>query len=299
MDIFVNKHFLQTLEGLTERELIEMQIPIGPRKQILRYIAESNRRLTKLPQPMEIKKKGKSFIARQEQTLLNAKLTTVNPRFLLAWADLRDHIQQWEVGYFFELLQPLVSLEVIFVLAVLAMGTVFLLGDPYNGDIRYFLSDVVSSSNVALILMLFFILVVITLLNHLYALLRPYAVQKNHEAWLEKVAMKMETEEANIAAMNARRNEPDREANPNGYDDDKMFAYFKAQSASMAKMRTVLEKMRKEMSEHRRAPKLLGVLVLNENLIQSIIAFITTAVTGFVVAFISGVMGDIQDSSGL
>merc|ERR1719361_1193572 len=233
----------------------------------------------------------------EELPLLTQRLTSVNPRFLLAWAALREHIQDWEGGYFFELLEPIVSLEIVFVLAMLGMGIVFLLGDPYEGDVRYFLSDVVSSSNQALILLLFLILVVITLLNHLHALLRPYAVQIKHEAWLENIAMKMETEEANIAAMTARRSEPLRDPAEDGIDDAKMYTYWKNQAASLAKIRTVLEKMRSEMSGNRSAPKLLGVLVLNDNLIQSIIASISTALTGFVFAFVSGVMTDIQESS--
>jgi len=47
------------------------------------------------------------------------------------------------------------------------------------------------------------------------------------------------------------------------------------------------------MSATRSAPELLGVLVLNETLIETIISSITTALTGFVFAFVSGVMTDI------
>merc|ERR1712130_242358 len=131
----------------------------------------------------------------------------------------------------------------------------------------------------ALILMLFLILVVITLLNHLHALLRPYAVQITHESWLEVMARKMKTEEANIAAMRSRASEPDRD--PDSKDNQAMCNYLMVQADALSKTRTLLDQMRTEMSANRSAPKLLGVLVLNETLIETIIASITTAITGF------------------
>merc|ERR1712130_291517 len=293
VDLLVEDHLLDTLEGLTERDLIEMKIPMGPRKKILKFISEHTVIPLKVALPLE---QRTTFLERKAKSLLNDKLTAVNPRFLMAWADLREHIQQWEVGYFFELLQPIVSLEIIFVLSMLGMAVVFLLQEPYSGDIRYFLSDLVVTSNVALILMLFLILVVITLLNHLHALLRPYAVQITHESWLEVMARKMKTEEANIAAMRSRASEPDRD--PDSKDNQAMCNYLMVQADALSKTRTLLDQMRTEMSANRSAPKLLGVLVLNETLIETIIASITTAITGFAFAFVSGVMTDIQEGTG-
>jgi len=81
---------------------------------------------------------------------------------------------------------------------------------------------------------------------------------------------------------------------PDKKPDVPMSDYLKAQSDAMSKTRTLLDQMRTEMSANRSAPKLLGVLELNEAFIQTIIASISTAVTGFVFAFVSGVMTDIQ-----
>jgi len=53
------------------------------------------------------------------------------------------------------------------------------------------------------------------------------------------------------------------------------------------------------MSANRSAPELLSVLVLNETLIETIISSITTAFTGFVFAFVIGVMTDNQEGTEL
>ena len=105
----------------------------------------------------------------------------------------------------------------------------------------------------------------------------------------------METEEANLADLKAQKIDP-----ANGQPDahNAVCNYYKARAETMAKTRTVLENMRLDMSVRRRAPKLLGVLELNETLIESIRASIVTALTGFVFAFISGVMSDVQTTIG-
>merc|ERR1719250_345032 len=85
-----------------------MKIPSDPLTFIKKAKANVNKTkqnngFLDLPDPDPIEK-AQSFLSKQDYALLNDKLTAVNPRFLLAWADLREHIQQWEVGYFFELL---------------------------------------------------------------------------------------------------------------------------------------------------------------------------------------------------
>merc|ERR1719356_931694 len=63
----------------------------------------------------------------------------------------------------------------------------------------------VAKSNVVLILVLFLILVIVNLLYHLNALLRPYTVQQQHESWLDGVAESLQTEEANMYRLVVER----------------------------------------------------------------------------------------------
>jgi len=273
------------------------------------------------PSPLEPQKTiaGKTI---QSNTVLDEKLQIVTPQFLTAWISLREHVQKWEVGYFYELTQPIVSLEIVFVVAVLGMGLVFVFQEPYDGDVREYLSDMVAKSNVVMILVLFLILVIVTLLSHLNALLRPYTVQQQHESWLDGVAESLQTEEANMYRLVVERmmkadqmisEERKHRKSVIGKQDKEAAASAEVQAEAelqddeaetlvanaeyLAKTRELLLSMRKEMSENRTAPKLLGVLTLNETLIESIIGSITAALTTMFCAFFSGLMSEIADAT--
>merc|ERR1712083_869296 len=105
---------------------------------------------------------------------LDKRMAIVTPQFLRAWTSLREHIQKWELRYFYELTQPIISLEVVFVLAMMLMALIGVFQDAYDGDIRLFLVNLVSESNVIMTLLLFLLLATITLLVHMFALLKPY-----------------------------------------------------------------------------------------------------------------------------
>merc|ERR1719356_1398079 len=83
---------------------------------------------------------------------LNKKMHIVTPEFLRAWVTLRDHIQRWELRYFYELTSPIISLEIVFVLLTMVMALIGLFQDDYDGDIRLFLVNLVSQSNIIMIL---------------------------------------------------------------------------------------------------------------------------------------------------
>ena len=187
-----------------------------------------------------------------------------------------------------QLTQPIISLEIIFVLAMMLMALIGVFQDAYDGDIRLFLVNLVSESNVIMTLLLFLLLVTITLLVHLFALLKPYQEQKAHEAWVEKVSLLLQIEEANMHTLVAVNNLSQQ-------DQDKDYV---AQATAIANTRSLLDSLKQEMVENRTAPKLLGVLTLNEALIQSIIGAITTALTAFFSSFFTGLLTDIGESSG-
>merc|ERR1719385_149096 len=115
-----------------------------------------------------------------------------------------------------------------------------------------------------MILLLFVLLVTISLMHHLFALLLPYQEQKAHEAWAEKRSRLLQIEEANMHKLAAEKSvEAERQK-------------FTAQASAIANTRSLLDGMKTEMAANRHAPKLLGVLTLDETLIQTIIAAITT-----------------------
>lgn len=243
-------------------------------------------------------------------------LEVVTPQFLMAWTSLRNHIQNWELRYFYELTQPIISLEIVFVLGMMLMVLIGVFQDPYNGDILYFLRSLVAESNVAMILVLFLSMVTISLLCHLGALLKPYQVQKAHEQWVDHISMMLQMEEANVLQWEAKKKfqenmysnraatkERKQSVEPMdavwaALEPDPMTDAYQAEAARLASIRELLGRMKEEMSMNRAAPKLMGVLELNETLIGSIMASITATLTAFVSTFFQGLMTDIADSSG-
>jgi len=228
----------------------------------------------------------------REDKYLNQRLKVLNPQFLMAWMALREHIQKWELRYFYELTQPIVSLEIVFVLAMLLMALIGVFLDPYNGDMRSFFLDMVSENNVVMILLLFMLLVTGALLVHLNALLKPYHVQKSHEAWLENVSMQLQIEQSYRWELKTKQKGGFKLTQEDMWE-------LEAEKERLSSLRELISSMKQEMSENRAAPKLLGVLELNETLIESIIAAITTALTSLVCAFFTGLMTEIGENSGI
>jgi len=228
------------------------------------------------------------------QYYLNNRMHIITPEFLRAWSSLRQHIQQWEISYFYELTQPIISLEIIFVLFMILVGLIGLFLDEYDGDIRLFFFNLVSESNVIMTLLLFSMLVIITLLVHLVSLLMPYQEQKAHEAWTERLSLSLQIEEANLHSYVADRNL----SAATSERDTALYKDFQTQTTAIENTRSLLESLKAEMAENRTAPKLLGVLTLNETLIQTLIGTVTTALTAFLSSFFTGILTDIGESSG-
>merc|ERR1719189_1948926 len=135
-----------------------------------------------------------------------------------------------------------------------------------------------------MILVLFMLLVTFTLLIHLSALLRPYQVQKSHESWAENVAKQLQIEEAYRWEL----------VGQGKLDTDE----GEAAASRIQSTRELLSSMKQEMSENRAAPKLLGVLELNEALIDALIGTITTSGLTLCCCFFNGLMTDIGERSG-
>merc|ERR1712038_238219 len=115
-----------------------------------------------------------------------------------AWSILRQHVQDWELGYFFELTQPIINTEIVFVLAMVVLVVFGVVFGPYNGSFYLFLENMVADSNVYLTVALFELAVMVTLLVHLFALWNVFDEQKVHEKWVSDMIRQFQVEEANI-----------------------------------------------------------------------------------------------------
>merc|ERR1712083_1095053 len=73
---------------------------------------------------------------------------------------------------------------------------------------------------------------------------------------------------------------------------------LEAERERLSSLRELMSSMKQEMSENRAAPKLLGVLELNETLIDTIIATVSTALTAMVCSYFTGLMTEIGENSG-
>jgi len=179
----------------------------------------------------------------------------------------------------------------------MALIGVFL--DPYNGDMRSFFLDMVSENNVVMILLLFMLLVTGALLAHLNALLKPYHVQKGHEAWLENVSMQLQIEQSYRWELTTKQKGVEKLTQEDMWKLEMQGQCADWEEKRLSSLRELISSMKQEMSENRAAPKLLGVLELNETLIESIIAAITTALTSLICAFFTGLMTEIGENSGI
>jgi len=233
---------------------------------------------------MKIPSNPLDFIGNQENAdeqqladneFLDDRVKHINPEFLRAWWKLRTHIRDWELTYFFELTNPVLSLEIVFVLSVLLCTIIAVLQDPYDGDLRVFVTDLVSKSNVLMILLLFVVCVAITLLVHLFNLLRPYNEQTAHESWVDRVMLMLKFEAANTYR------EEDAEAN-----------------AKYAATMELLSSLKEQMEAVKAAPTLLGIFELIATRIQSIMSAIVVPVTAFAVTFVQGTFTEIGERSG-
>ena len=165
------------------------------------------------------------------------------------------------------------------------MAIIGVFQEEYDGDIRLFLVNMVAESNVVMTFVLFLVLVCVQLLVHLLALLKPFQEQKAHEAWVEKMSLCLEIEEANMYTCVAKK---ERQENSD----------YKDQALAIKNTRSLLKSLKTEMAENRASPKLLGILPLNEALIQTIIGTITTSMTVFASSFATGILTDISEASG-
>merc|ERR1719203_1488741 len=82
---------------------------------------------------------GNEAVGAEYAHMMNKRARIVEPNFLLAWWNLRKHIEEWEFSYFYALTTPIISLEVVFVIGMLLFALVAVFQDEYGGDIRLFL----------------------------------------------------------------------------------------------------------------------------------------------------------------
>ena len=134
----------------------------------------------------------------ETKLFLNPRVPVVSPPFLRAWSSLREHIQKWELGYFYELSQPIISMEIVFVLIMIVVLLVMVLQDPYNGQVELFLFAMILHSNVLMMLIMMAFLVIVFVFMHLFRLLLVYKEQKMHEKWVQGMIRKFQIEEANM-----------------------------------------------------------------------------------------------------
>merc|ERR1740123_2788035 len=104
-----------------------------------------------------------------------------------------------------------------------------------------------------MILLLFMLLVTGALLVHLNALLKPYHVQKSHEAWLENVAMQLQIEQSYRWELKTKQKGGFKLTQEDMWE-------LEAEKERLSSLRELISSMKQEMSENRAAPKLLGVL---------------------------------------
>lgn len=178
-----------------------------------------------------------------------------------------------------QLTEPLISLEVVFVLSMILVTFIGVFVNDYDGNILSFVTDLVAQSNVIMTFVLFTLLVSVQLVVHLFALLKPFQEQKAHEAWVEKMSLWLRIEEANLYRVACTDETKERKC--------------EKEAKAIQNTRELLTELKTEMAENRAAPKLLGVVPLNESLIQTIITAIGTAMTAFASSFFTGVLSDI------
>ena len=175
-----------------------------------------------------------------------------------------------------QLTNPILSLQIVFVLGMLVIALIAVFQDEYDGDLGLFLLNLVTKSNVIMILVLFVVMVSVTLLVHLYNLLKPYNEQQAHEAWVDRVSLILKFEASN-----------------------KWKAADVDTNAKYEKTMELLGSLKEEMVRVKAAPKLLSMFELNETRIQSIIAAIVVPFTAFAGTFIQGIFNEIGESSGI
>jgi len=235
-------------------------------------------------------------------TYVNDKLYMLTPPFLRAWSDLREHIQDWELRYFYELTQPIITLELVFVIVMFIYALYHVIVN-YDADIRDFLVDLVSEAgNVVVMLVFFTVLVTGTLILHLYKLLRAYRVQTQHEKWLEKVAKKVHVEQVNVydfmqekrmALVNRGSHFSD--ATDNAAEANTFRA--RAEAERLGGLRQLMVAMKDDMKRNRAAPKLFGVLPLKEEYVEAILGAITTFLVAFVSSYVTATISRVTEAS--
>lgn len=214
--------------------------------------------------------------------LLNSRVDVVTPEFLRAWASLREHIQKWELGYFFELTQPLINLEIVFLLVLAVLVVIGVLQNNYGGNLYPFLVHLISHSNVYMTMALFASVVAVTLFFHLVALRNVFNEQKVHEKWVSDMVRTFQIEEAHITnrvTMSADANK------------GKLSDY----GSSLKTTRALLETMHSDMIINRAAPKFMcGVFTLNDAVIQSIMGTMITFLSALAYSYIAQINSSTQ-----
>lgn len=184
------------------------------------------------------------------------------------------------MGYFYELSQPIISMEIVFVLIMIVVLLIMVLQDPYNGQVELFLFAMILHSNVLMMLIMMAFLVIVFVFMHLFRLLLVYKEQKMHEKWVQGMIRKFQIEEANML---------DRLTNPDVSEE--MRKSYSSYVASLKNTRDLLNTMHSDMIENRAAPQILGGIVnLNDTLIQTIMGSIVTALTAAVFSVFHGLV---------
>ena len=138
-------------------------------------------------------------------------------------------------------------------------------GDPevYEGDVRIMIAVFVRENSFVVILLLFCGCLCITLLVHLYNLLRPFNEQTAHEEWVDRMLLMLEFEQAN--------------------------QYREEDAEEKAKYEATMEllgKLKEQMQVVKTAPTFLGVFKMNATWIRSIMSAIVVPISAFAVKFV-------------
>eukprot|EP01084_Bolivina_argentea_P025754 47894_1 len=128
-------------------------------------------------------------VNQEEQELQNDDAIIIKPGFLHKWWLLRQHIVKYELPYYYEMTDPIITLEVVWtvVMSLLFILQLFIL---YEGDFIEFITAVYSD-NIRCILFEFTVMILISTLWTLKCILKPYEERKEHINYLDDEIVKL------------------------------------------------------------------------------------------------------------
>ena len=176
-------------------------------------------------------------------------------------------MRQKELTYFFELTNPIISLEIMFVLGMGISVIYVVLQDEYGGDLVAFLVQFVVESNLALLVAFMVLTITVTLMVHLGMLLKPYGEQDKHQSFMDRISLILRFEAAN------------------------------GKSTQYKATMDLLDDLKEQMLRVKTSPKLLGLFMLNKSRIQSIIGSVTLTVTAFAVTYLQSSISEIGEAT--